>query len=143
MILTRNFSLVEFLVSADHPALAAKMLPDVDARIASNLQRLCDTILQPLRDKFGPLKILSGYRSVELNAAAKGSATSQHRDGCAADLGGIDIVMVWEYIVANLNYHQVIRYPDKNFVHVSVETFEKADKTKKKMICDKGVYTYA
>lgn len=51
------------------------------------LQWLAEAILQPIRDRFGPIKITSGFRTPEVNLAA-GSKTpySQHIKGEAADL---------------------------------------------------------
>jgi hypothetical protein len=47
---------------------------------------LCYELLEPIRAKFGPLKVTSGYRPPERNAAAGGKQTSFHLylDGKAA-----------------------------------------------------------
>lgn len=51
-----------------------------------NLKKLCEKVLQPIRDKWGkPIVITSGYRSPQLNVKVKGSGTSQHCKGEAAD----------------------------------------------------------
>ena len=55
--------------------------------IASNLERLTDRILDPLREAWGSaIRVTSGYRCDALNKAVKGSKTSVHRFGNAADL---------------------------------------------------------
>ena len=51
-----------------------------------NLAYLCHMVLQPLRDKFGPIKINSGYRCKELNEAVGGARNSHHLLGEAADI---------------------------------------------------------
>lgn len=51
------------------------------------LEKLCKTILQPIRDKWkAPIIVTSGYRCPELNTLIKGSKTSQHIRGEAADI---------------------------------------------------------
>lgn len=52
-----------------------------------NLRRLCQNVLQPLRERLGrPVHIKSGFRSEEVNEAVGGSPTSQHCFGYAADI---------------------------------------------------------
>jgi len=51
-----------------------------------NLAYLCHMVLQPLRDRFGPIRINSGYRCPELNGAVGGVKNSQHMRGEAADI---------------------------------------------------------
>lgn len=51
------------------------------------LQRLCETLLEPVRDLLGvPLHIDSGFRCPTLNAAVGGASNSAHLDGRAADI---------------------------------------------------------
>jgi len=77
-----HFKLSEFLVTSN-PSL--QRVPSIPS-IRSGLMRLIAVTLEPLRAQFGPLKITSGYRSNALNTAIGGSATSDHRNGYAADL---------------------------------------------------------
>lgn len=52
-----------------------------------NLTLLVDNILDPLREALGkPITINSGFRSKALNSKIKGSKTSQHCSGQAADI---------------------------------------------------------
>ncbi|TVZ38077.1 peptidase M15-like protein [Alteromonadaceae bacterium 2753L.S.0a.02] len=89
MQLSENFWLSEFLQSQ-----TAERKPEVAGdqfnpphHIVENLRYLCENTLQPLRTLLQtPLRISSGYRSVALNTAIGGSATSQHTKGEAADL---------------------------------------------------------
>jgi peptidase M15-like protein len=86
--LTKDFSLPELIASdtaARDPALAEQF--DPPANVRDNLRYLAERVLQPLRDEIAwPLHVNSGYRSPALNAAIKGSKTSQHMVGEAADV---------------------------------------------------------
>jgi uncharacterized protein YcbK (DUF882 family) len=55
------------------------------------LSRLCRTLLEPLREEFGPTHVVSGYRSVRRNQEVGGARHSFHlsrkgRAGAAADV---------------------------------------------------------
>lgn len=50
------------------------------------LTALATTILEPIRAKFGPIKINSAFRGASVNAKVGGSKTSQHLRGEAADI---------------------------------------------------------
>ncbi len=55
--------------------------------VVDHLRELTGKILDPLRAAWGkPIRVSSGYRSPKLNAAVKGSETSVHMLGYAADL---------------------------------------------------------
>lgn len=55
--------------------------------VVDHLRELTGKILDPLRVAWGkPIRVSSGYRCPKLNAAVKGSATSVHMLGYAADL---------------------------------------------------------
>lgn len=57
------------------------------AEAAQNLRSLAVNILQPIREAYGkPITINSAYRSAALNRRVKGSKTSQHLTGEAADI---------------------------------------------------------
>ena len=76
------------------------------------LTALCSTLLEPVRARFGPVSIHSGYRSAAVNAKIGGSETSQHMRGEAADLHvpGHSLIEVFRWIVteSQLPYGQVI-----------------------------------
>ena len=73
---------------------------------------LVDNVLDPLREWYGkPITVNSGYRCPELNVAVKGSKTSQHMKGEAADIDTGDRQqnkLLFEYIRKNLPYDQLI-----------------------------------
>lgn len=82
-----------------------------DAEVKA-LATLCATLLEPVRAKFGPVSIHSGYRGPAVNAAIGGSKTSQHMRGEAADFhcpgATLEVVMRWIVTESNLHYGQVI-----------------------------------
>lgn len=82
--LTANFMLSEFAVSEKHPELAREIEFSFDE--ADKLYVLCHTILQPIRDAWGPVTVNSGKRTPDLNAAIAGSMNSQHLYSEAADI---------------------------------------------------------
>jgi uncharacterized protein YcbK (DUF882 family) len=52
-----------------------------------NLANLVEKVLDPLREMYGkPIRVNSGYRSMAVNIDIKGSSTSQHLKGEAADI---------------------------------------------------------
>lgn len=95
-----------------------------------NLRVICTEVFDKVREHFAvPLYISSGYRGKELNAAIKGSASSDHCKGRALDLdqdyrgNGVTNRQVFDYIKDNLEYDQLIaEYPDSkgnpSWVHV-------------------------
>ena len=85
MYITTNFTLEELYKSSTSSKLGINNVPNKD--VSNNLMILAVKILQPLREAYGkPITVTSGYRSLELNKAVKGSSTSQHLKGEAADL---------------------------------------------------------
>ena len=85
MQLSKNFHLFELIVSQTAARAGLDNRPNMQAQ--KNLDRLCDTVLQPLRDAIGkPIIVTSGYRSPEVNRRVGGSSTSAHCYGCAADI---------------------------------------------------------
>lgn len=91
-----------------------------------NLVALIDNILDPLREKYGkPIIVTSGYRCVKLNNLIKGSKTSQHIRGQAADIRTIEDTpeenkKLFDLIIKlNLPYDQLIDEYNFNWVHVS------------------------
>jgi zinc D-Ala-D-Ala carboxypeptidase len=128
MNLTTNFTLEELTKSE---TALRKNMPNVptEADIA-NMKLLAEKVLQPLRDHYGVgIKVNSGYRSPDVNAAVGGSRTSDHCKGQAADIEipGIANAVVAQYIKDSLQYTQLILefytpgIPDSGWVHVSYD----------------------
>jgi hypothetical protein len=74
--LTKNFSYPEMIKSSTADRLGISN--DATREHVINLVNVCNFILQPVRNEFGPIRINSGYRSPALNAKVGGSKTSQH-----------------------------------------------------------------
>ena len=83
--LTPHFVLSEFTRSSTAAAKGIDNTPTLGS--VSNLQYLCEKILEPLRNHFNtPIIINSGYRCLQLNKAIGGVSTSNHLSGYAADI---------------------------------------------------------
>jgi len=83
--LSDNFTLEELISSNTAKAKGINNTPGAIEK--QNLKLLAQTVLQPIRDKYGkPISVTSGYRCPKLNAAVGGSKTSQHLKGQAADI---------------------------------------------------------
>lgn len=81
----KYFTIKELCASATATKLGIKNEPSKAALV--NLESLVLNILDPLRAAWdGAIKVTSGYRSAALNKAIKGSPTSAHRYGYAADI---------------------------------------------------------
>ena len=128
MNLSPNFSLHELTKSETALRLGLDNTPG-EAEIAA-LKLLAEKVLQPVRDHFGKgVKVNSGYRSPESNAAVKGSKTSDHCFGRAADIEipGVANADLAQWIMDNLQYTQLILefytpgIPDSGWVHVSYD----------------------
>jgi zinc D-Ala-D-Ala carboxypeptidase len=128
MKLTENFSLHEMIKSETAVRRSLDNTP-TDAVIA-NLRTLCEKILQPVRVAYGKgVKVNSGYRSPDVNAAVGGSRTSDHTKGQAADIEipGVANYDLAKHIVDNYKFTQVILefytpgIPDSGWVHVSYD----------------------
>ena len=125
MQLSKHFKLEEFTRS--QTAIRKNIDNTPTDEHTENLQLLCEMVLQPVRDHFGPIAINSGYRGVELNKSIGGSWKSQHCEGKAADIEcpGTGNRHVAEWISDNCTFDQLILefhtpgIPDSGWVHVS------------------------
>ena len=125
MNLSKNFTLHEMTKS--DTALRKGLDNDPDEQQISNLTRLCEEILQPVRENFGPTKVNSGFRHPDVNSAVGGSKTSDHCKGMAADIEvpGVANADLAQWIIDNCEFRQVILefytpgIPDSGWVHVS------------------------
>ena len=85
MNLSKNFTLSELTNSSTANYYKVSNTPDRFA--LENLTKLCNEILQPIRDKWGDsIYVNSGYRSPKVNRLVGGSSSSQHTKGEAADI---------------------------------------------------------
>ncbi len=84
MRLTEHFQLREFTRSATAMDMGIDNTPPREA--VAMLKALCENVLEPLRRRFGVIRITSGYRCERLNRAVGGVPHSQHLYGEAADI---------------------------------------------------------
>lgn len=101
--LSANFTEAEFL----HSATAARLKINNSWAASGHLlnaRKLAVEVLQPIRERFGPIRLTSGYRSPALNAAIGGSRTSAHMTGQAADIVPLkaSLADVFDWIIAEL-----------------------------------------
>jgi zinc D-Ala-D-Ala carboxypeptidase len=126
MKLSPNFSLAEMIKS--ETALRKELDNTPGDEEIANLTALAVNVLQPVRDAFNKgVKVNSGFRHPEVNAAVGGSRTSDHCKGQAADIEipGVANADLAQWIVDNCEFRQVILefytpgIPDSGWVHVS------------------------
>lgn len=109
---------------------------NMTAATLENLKALAISVFQPARDKLGPIRVSSGYRSPELNKVIGGATHSQHSVGEALDLQGIKVPNheIFDFIRKNLVFDQLIwefgDHKEPDWVHVSF----KRTGTNRKMI---------
>ena len=120
MKISKNFTIQEFIVT--NTGLSNQLTSEALA----NIEYLAKKLLQPLRDDYGkPIRITSGYRSVDVNKAVGGSPTSQHTKGQAVDIVADDNKALFDLIKSNFEFDQLIwEYgTDKQpaWVHVSIK----------------------
>jgi hypothetical protein len=149
MNLSKNLSLAEMTRSDLAKRSGIKNEPT--AEHLNNMKKLAVNVFQPIRDRFNtPIHISSGYRSLALNKAIKGSLSSQHLLGQAIDIDmdntGITNAQIFNWIKDNLSFDQLIWEfgTDKNpdWVHVSFESNGKQRKQVLKATKKNGKTTY-
>ena len=107
--LTEHFTLNEMTASGTAIKLGIENKPG--ATETENLRQLCKNVLEPLRRRFGKIRVTSGYRCPELNKAVGGVKNSQHMRGEAADLhvSSEEQAQKWaNFIAGNLTFDQCI-----------------------------------
>ena len=111
MRLSDHFDSVEF---ERHGAMPLEALPI--------LTEFCERVLEPIREKFGPLTITSGYRPPAANASTGGVPNSYHvytADKCAADIvpvratPSLEVVFAWIRMDSGLPFDKAILERDK------------------------------
>jgi len=109
MRLSKNFTLKELINSQTATRKGINNNPSEDQIEA--LQKVCENILQPIRDNYAtPVTVSSGFRSAQLCIAVGSSVKSQHASGQAADfeIFGVSNQELAHYIDKNLDYDQLI-----------------------------------
>lgn len=123
--LSANFTFGE-MTRTGQTALQEKNRQEAEAVIGA-LEALCKTILQPVRDHFGVVKVHSCFRGPAVNSAVGGSKTSQHMKGEAVDFSvpGKTLEEVFAWIAkSDIPFGQAIlegREPGKpTWIHLSL-----------------------
>jgi hypothetical protein len=122
MKLSAHFDLCEFTRSESAKREGVSNMPTPEH--LENIKTLCEKVLEPIRAKFGPINISSGYRSSDLNHFIGGSLNSDHCKGRAADIdmdghgGEVTNRMIFDYIKDNLEIDQLINEFNYSWVHV-------------------------
>jgi len=79
-----------------------------NAEQTANLTILVDRVLDPARIELNaPIKVTSGFRSLEVNKAVNGAKNSQHCTGQAADLVCFDNKKLFR-IIQDMEFDQLI-----------------------------------
>lgn len=92
------------------------------------MRRFCLQFMEPVRERFGPIIVTSGFRCDELNDHIGGSEDSAHKYGCAGDFHALAPAVSCRKIVrwiveeSGLPYDQVIdEYTrQSNWVHLGM-----------------------
>lgn len=118
----KYFTVAEFVKSdtADRRAIDNRLPKE----LLPNVQALVNNVLDPLREAYGkPIRVNSGFRCPALNKAVKGSATSDHMNGRAADItaGSPKENKRLFYLIQELGlpFDQLIDEKHFSWVHVS------------------------
>ena len=118
---SENFQLRELLVSEIAAKQGITNLPDAEQLLS--LIRLCNNVLEPVRQHYGsPVIVTSGLRSAALNRAVRGSSTSQHSRGEAADftVSRQSNLAVCRWVAANCRFDQLIyEFGESGWNHAS------------------------
>ena len=112
MLLSKSFLLSEFTKSNTALRLGIDNEPSKEGILKLTL--LATSLLQVIRDRIGPLRITSGYRSPQLSEAIGSSSNSQHCRYEAVDLqyfkrGKMDNIKIYDALIElDLDYDQCI-----------------------------------
>lgn len=130
-MISKYFTLEDLTRSSTAKRLGIENKPTLEHIKALGI--LANNVLDNIYDHFKRnVNITSGYRSDALNKAIKGSLTSQHSKGEAADLTGIGQVKnshIFHYIKDNIDFDQLIwefgNSDNPDWVHVSYKALNR------------------
>jgi hypothetical protein len=131
MNITKNFTLEELVFSQTAIDKGIDNTPSQE--VIDKLTLLCEQILQPIRDKYGDVIVVSsGFRCDALNKAINGSSTSQHVKGEAADIVSDENTVVENKklfdLICSMIYNneivvgQLINEYNYKWIHISLPT---------------------
>lgn len=117
----KYFTFKEMVQSNTAKARGIENIPDWDD--IYRLQRLIETILDPLREWYGkPIIVNSAYRCEALNKAVGGVSTSLHQYGYAADITAgnkTENEKLFNYIKDNLPFTEMGWEGNGTWIHVA------------------------
>ena len=117
-----NFKYIDFVKSDTAIRKGINNIPTEEQW--KSIELLATKILQPIRNKFGAIRITSGFRSVELCEAVGSNSNSNHSRGEAADIEPLDpkvkLIDIANFIVQYLDFRELILefFPD-GWCHVA------------------------
>ncbi len=146
-MISKYFTLDDLTRSATAKRLGLSNTPTPQHE--ASLKILAENVLDKVYDHFKRnVNITSGYRSDALNKAVKGSLTSQHSKGEAADLTGIGKVKnsdIFNFIKDNVDFDQLIwefgSSTEPDWVHVSYKVLNRRQILKATKQGGKTIYT--
>ena len=117
-----NFKYIEFIRS--EMAIRNNISNEPNIYNLQNMEILVQNGLQPVRDKFGPIRITSGYRSSLLCLAIGSNVHSNHINGGTADIepinSNIPLIDILNFIHSNLDYRELIaEFFPNGWIHYS------------------------
>lgn len=129
MKLSKNFTLREMTKSETAARYGIDNKPNPEFTV--NLQKLCETVLQPIRDEYKkPIVVSSGYRCPLLNKIVRGVSGSQHLVGAAADIHSVsdskeDNKKLFNIILKmidekQITVRQLIDEKNYDWIHISI-----------------------
>jgi len=127
IMMSDDFTFKEYIHSDTANRLGISNVPDAEQ--VARAKQLFMKVVQPIRDKYGPVQITSGFRNKKLNDAVGGVSDSQHITGEAVDLkiNVVDHYQVCQWIQNNLIFDQLILEP--GWIHVSYSTVKNRRET--------------
>ena len=117
-----NFTYRELIKSSTARRLGISNIPNEEQWI--NLESLAVEVLQPIRYRFGRMRITSGFRCPKLCLAVGSSINSNHTRGEASDIEplrpSVTLMDVIRFAYRTLEFRELIlEYPPDGWVHIA------------------------
>lgn len=111
-----------------------------DKKILANATAMANTMEKVREILCCPIVVNSWFRCKELNRRLGGKTTSKHLEGLAVDfyIKGNLFVAAAKLMEHLKDYDQIIYYPEKHFIHLSISDTDQ--NRKQKLICIGGKY---
>lgn len=119
---TKNFTYSELIYSKT--AIQNGIINIPNETQWNRLEDVAKNILQPIRDKFGKVRVNSGYRCVDLCLKIGSSPNSNHTKGYAVDIEvpEKDLAEVVSWIYDNIEFSRMIaEYLPSGWIHIEYD----------------------